>query len=167
MKTIINKENEFIEISAKIDQFKFIWKDSFRIFNVSLKELCEIFNSDNKKLHPYKPEYNNINLFNNPSLLEEFKIYSAQDSISLLEALKIAQDLYNHLYQVDITSIWSTSTLSLKIFRQKFLNKEKFIPILNKSVDSFIRKGYYGGATDYYRLKGENLYYYDVNSLYP
>ena len=165
VKTIINKENEFIEISAKIDHFKFIWKDSFRIFNVSLKELCEIFNSDNKKLHPYKPEYNNINLFNNPSLLEEFKIYSAQDSISLLEALKIAQDLYNHLYQVDITSIWSSSTLAMKIFRLKYLKQS--IPTLNKYLDYFIRDSYFGGITDVYKLYGENIYYYDVNSLYP
>ena len=30
-----------------------------------------------------------------------------------------------------------------------------------------MRRGYYGGATDYYHLQGENLYYYDVNSLYP
>ena len=33
--------------------------------------------------------------------------------------------------------------------------------------DSFIRKGYFGGATDYYQLKAENIHYYDVNSLYP
>ena len=64
VKTIINKENEFIEINAKIDNFKFIWKDSLRIFNISLKELCEIFNSKTKKLHSYKSEYNNIQLFN-------------------------------------------------------------------------------------------------------
>ena len=96
VQTIINKENEFIEINAKIDNFKFIWKDSLRIFNVSLEELCEIFNSNTKKLHSYKPEYNHISLFNNPLLLEEFKQYSVQDSVSLLEALKIA--LYYIIY---------------------------------------------------------------------
>lgn len=31
----------------------------------------------------------------------------------------------------------------------------------------FIRNSYLGGGTDYYKAKGENLYYYDVNSLYP
>jgi hypothetical protein len=34
-------------------------------------------------------------------------------------------------------------------------------------VDSFIRKSYFGGATDYYKGYGKDLYYYDVNSLYP
>ena len=123
VKTIINKENEFIEINAKIDNFKFIWKDSLRIFNISLKELCEIFNSKTKKLHSYKSEYNNIQLFNDPLLLEEFKLYSVQDSISLLEALKISQDLYSNLYHVDITSICSASTLAMKIFRLNYLKK--------------------------------------------
>ena len=165
VKTIINKENEFIEINAKIDNFKFIWKDSLRIFNISLKELCEIFNSKTKKLHSYKSEYNNIQLFNDPLLLEEFKLYSVQDSISLLEALKIAQDLYSNLYHVDITSIWSASTLAMKIFRLNYLKKS--IPTLNKYLDYFIRDSYYGGITDVYKLYGENIYYYDVNSLYP
>ncbi len=165
VKTIINKENEFIEINAKIYNYKFIWKDSFRIFNVSLKELCEIFNTNTKKLHSYKPEYNNISLFNNPLLLDEFKQYSAQDSISLLEALKIAQDLYRSLHEVDITSIWSASTLAMKIFRLKYLKQS--IPTLNKYLDYFIRESYFGGITDVYKLYGENIYYYDVNSLYP
>ena len=57
------------------------------------------------------------------------------------------------------------STLSMKIFRSKFLNVD--IPILKRLDDTFIRKAYFGGATDYYRLKAENLHYYDVNSLYP
>ena len=34
-------------------------------------------------------------------------------------------------------------------------------------VDSFIRRGYFGGATDYYKAYVEKLYYYDINSLYP
>jgi hypothetical protein len=68
-------------------------------------------------------------------------------------------------YNVDITTIFSTSTLSMKIFRTKFLKVN--IPILKRIDDDFIRQGYFGGATDYYKMKAENLYYYDVNSLYP
>ena len=54
---------------------------------------------------------------------------------------------------------------ALKIFRLKFLDKA--IPILNGMTDMFIRSSYYGGAVDYYKCYGENLHYYDVNSLYP
>jgi len=30
-----------------------------------------------------------------------------------------------------------------------------------------IKKAYYGGKTEIYKPYGKNLYYYDVNSLYP
>lgn len=39
--------------------------------------------------------------------------------------------------------------------------------MLTDQQNKFIRYGYYVGATDYYKKYGENLYYYDVNSLYP
>ena len=61
--------------------------------------------------------------------------------------------------------MYSTSTLSLRILRQKFLNHP--IPILKRSHDEFIRRGYFGGGTDVYMAYGENVHYYDVNSLYP
>ena len=53
----------------------------------------------------------------------------------------------------------------MKIFRKK--NLKINIPILKRIDDTFVRKAYFGGATDYYQLKTTNLYYYDVNSLYP
>jgi len=66
---------------------------------------------------------------------------------------------------VDITKVLSASSLSLLIFRLNHLDTN--IPILKNHVDSFIRKSYFGGATDYYKAYGEDLHYYDVNSLYP
>ena len=91
--------------------------------------------------------------------------YSEQDSICLFNGLEAAQDHYLKSYNVDIGSIWSTSTLSLKIFRTNYL--EETIPSLTGQVDNFVRESYYGGATDYYKKYGQNLWYYDVNSLYP
>ena len=96
-----------------------------------------------------------------------------QDSIALYNALVKAQELYHSKYQVDITTIVSLPALALKIFRMKFL--DKLIPILNGVTDRFIRGSYYGGAVDFYKATNihadinerENLYYYDVNSLYP
>jgi len=34
-------------------------------------------------------------------------------------------------------------------------------------MDGFIRNAYYGGGTDVYKAYGQDLKYYDVNSLYP
>lgn len=80
--------------------------------------------------------------------------------------MKKAQNIYIEKYKIDITDAYSTSNLSLKIFRTHFL-KDKEIPILKHSEDNYIRESYYGGATDYYKAYAENIKYYDVNSLYP
>lgn len=176
--SIIDQHNKFIQISycipKKVDDLlnkkknKVInFKDSYRIFPVSLNNLCKNFNVEGK-INKYNIKYNDINLFlpENKDLFNEFKKYSIQDSVSLYKALKNAQSSYVNDYQIDITTILSTSTLSLKIFRKQFLNKNK-IPILKQSEDRFIRNSYFGGATDYYKLYATNLKYYDVNSLYP
>jgi len=39
--------------------------------------------------------------------------------------------------------------------------------IKNRTIYEDIKKAYYGGLSEVYKGYGENLYYYDVNSLYP
>lgn len=163
---LIDTHNKFIQISLKIKNLKIVFKDSYRIFPVSLNDLCKILSLQGKS-SVYKEEFHNISLFKkgNEKLLEEFKEYSLQDSYCLYECIQKLQEMYLLDYNVDITTILSTSTLSMKIFRKKLLKVN--IPILKRIDNDFIRQGYLGGATDYYRLKAENIYYYDVNSLYP
>ena len=110
-------------------------------------------------------EWNNIELFNKPDQLKLFVEYSIQDSISLLNAILNARSIYHNNYNVDIVKVVSTPSLSLLIYRHKFQQVE--IPILNRKLDSKIRDSYFGGSSDYFKLYGENLYYYDINSLYP
>ena len=161
---IIDDHNKFITITYTNGDVKLVWKDSYRIFPVSLDNLCKVFNVSGK-ISEYNPEFNQLSLFDNQDLFNQFKDYSLQDSLSLYSALVEAQNLYMKEYQIDITTIFSTSTLSLKIFRSSFLKVN--IPILKGMEDSFIRKGYYGGATDYYKAKVTKAKYIDVNSLYP
>jgi len=162
--SIIDDLHRFIGIDIVYKETKLIFKDSLRIFPVSLQELCNTFEIEGK-LYPYNLEFNKISLFENKDLLEQFIAYSLQDSICLLKALTKAQNIYIEEHKVDLATIWSTSTLSFKIFRQKFL--ENNISILTKKIDSIIRLAYLGGSTDYYYKYGENLKHYDVNSLYP
>jgi len=135
-----------------------------RVFPVSLQDLCELFGVKGK-LSKYNIEFNDLSLFFNKELLNQFKEYSIQDSLALYETLKTAQQIYLRDYNVDITSILSTSSLSLKIFRQIFLDTD--IPVLKGTEDSFIRRGYFGGHTDYYKSYITKGKYYDINSLYP
>lgn len=139
--TIIDKHNSFIQISTKYYDCKLIWKDSLRIFPVSLEDLCKTFNVKGK-LQKYDKEFNDLSIFNNPRKLSVFIKYGLQDSVALLEALSSAQKIYIKDYNVDIATIWSTSTLSLKIFRQMFLDIT--IPSLSGFVDTFVRKSYFG-----------------------
>jgi hypothetical protein len=138
--------------------------DSLRIFPVSLEKLCKIYGVSGK-LSAYNVEFNNVNVLNNEDLLRKLKVYSMQDSKCLYDALIQAQGIYFKKYNVDITTVVSTASLSKKIFRTHFLAES--LPLLKKSEDCFVRGAYYGGATDIYKEYGEDLYYYDVNSLYP
>jgi hypothetical protein len=78
---LIDNQNKFIQITLERQKLKIVFKDSYRIFPVSLKDLCIIWNIRGKT-SIYKPEYHNITLFNKEieKLLEEFKEYSLQDS---------------------------------------------------------------------------------------
>ena len=69
----------------------------------------------------------NIFIPENSKLLNNFIEYAIQDSVALLNALTKAQKLYFKEYKVDLADTLSTPSLSLKIFRSKFLNKD--IPI--------------------------------------
>jgi hypothetical protein len=72
------------------------------------------------------------------------------------------------LYNVDILDKMTLSSLAMSIFRMRYYDSNAFpIHIPNHNEDTLIRKGYYGGHVDTYIPYGENIYYYDVNSLYP
>jgi hypothetical protein len=110
------------------------------------------------KTSAYNPDFHKISLFSNKSLLTDFIAYSLQDSESLFNCIYNLQEKYILDYGVDITTILSTSTLSLKIFRAKFLNVD--ITVLKRVDYTFLSESYFGGATDYYKLRAENLYCY-------
>lgn len=88
--SIIDDKNKFIFIELqgiyKEHKFKIIWKNSYRIFPVSLDKLCKSLKIDGK-FSKYNLKYNNIDLFKDKYLLEEFKLYSLQDSIYLFKAV--------------------------------------------------------------------------------
>lgn len=69
-------------------------------------------------------------------------------------------------YRVDMTKVLTISGLSLNLFLSQHY-KNNIPSISQKSVYSDLKLGYYGGITEVYRPYGKNLFYYDVNSLYP
>lgn len=47
------------------------------------------------------------------------------------------------------------------------INNSNLPDVKNRTQESFLRGGYFGGHVDVYKPRGDNLYYYDLNSLYP
>lgn len=56
--------------------------------------------------------------------------------------------------------------LTFAIYKAHFLPINT-IPKIGGEIYNFIRSGYTGGHTDMYKPSGQNVYAYDVNSLYP
>jgi hypothetical protein len=112
-----------------------------RLFNVKLEILCENMVVPGKA-GKYIPVFNSIHLTRLKKTFQIWIKYAEQDSIALLMCMHKAQNMYLNNYGVDLATVWSTSTLALKIFRLNFLNET--IPSLNSSVDTFVRKAYFG-----------------------
>ena len=113
-------------------------------------------------------EYDKVQVSNLKNLEKELLQYMKQDIRLLGGVMLKAQDLLWTLYQVDIVDCMTLSSLAMKIYRLNYYDPNSFpIHIPSRNEDTFIRRGYYGGHADTYKPYGEDLYYYDVNSLYP
>ena len=141
-------------------------RDSLTILAASLASL-------GKTLCPNLGNKGNINhedvkITNLMEFSKELLDYLRQD-IRLLGGIMVkVQQLYWINYNIDIENNMTLSSVAMTIFRMKFYDDIKnpiYIP--NRNVDTFFRRGYYGGHADTFIPYGENLYYYDVNSLYP
>lgn len=101
-------------------------------------------------------------------LSPKLKEYLRQDILLLGGVMVKAQEIYWTQYKVDIENCLTLSALAMNIYRMNYYDPKSFpIHIPSRNEDTFIRRGYYGGHADVYKPYGENLYYYDVNSLYP
>ena len=113
---IKDQHNKFVSItlsfSEKSSSSNFpkiksiIFKDSYRIFPVSLNDLCSLFEVEGKlkKYVDVKPN--------------EMSDYCLQDSKALFDALKKAQSIYYNNHDVDLVKSFSTSSLSMSSLRQ-------------------------------------------------
>nr|WMB96963.1 hypothetical protein [Solanum melongena]WMB97175.1 hypothetical protein [Solanum aethiopicum] len=113
-------------------------------------------------------QHNNVNESNLIHQRDELLEYMKQDILLLGGVMHTAQDIYYSQFQIDIVKKRTLSSLALDIFRSLYYDQNKWpIYIPDRNEDTFIRRGYYGGHSDTYIPIGKELYYYDVNSLYP
>ncbi len=166
--------------------------DSLAIFNMSLSKLSMSFNLGvTKGNFPHRfvnnntfyylgeiPSYyywDNITKNDHKSMSKANKLWNLKDEcikylIKDLTSLLVVMDTFNkHIYKnydLQLTDCSTISRLALSIFLKSFLNTS-CIPIITSNMYNDIRQSYFGGITEVYKPYGKNLYYYDVNSLYP
>lgn len=112
--------------------------------------------------------YEDVSRLNLITLKERYFKYMKQDILLLGGVMQKAQDIYWKLFSIDIESKITLPSLALTIYRTLYYDESHFqIHIPSQNEGRFLRQGCYGGHTDTYKPHGTNLYYYDVNSLYP
>lgn len=188
------RDNRILAITISKNGHKLTIKDSYAILNSSLRNLAKSYDTPrgakfNKSYFPYKFSTEN-NLFyvgntptksyyegisqvdydnlrsDNWSFKEETIKYLELDLETLYEVLSKANKQLFLDYDIDMTKSYTISGLALKLFLNKYYKGN--IPTINKkSIYAELKEGYYGGITEVYRPHGRNLFYYDINSLYP
>lgn len=94
--------------------------------------------------------------------------YLKLDLTSLHEILRIVNKNMFLLFDVQMTESITITSLALKILYTKYNKGKVIIPsITDKDMYKDLKNSYYGGRVEIFKPYGRNLYYYDVNSLYP
>lgn len=99
-------------------------------------------------------------------LKQQTLVYLESDLISLLQIMYEFSSYIFNSYRIQATECLTITSVALKIFLNNYYNTN--LPLIkDQSIYEDLKQGYYGGLSEVYRGYGENLYYYDVNSLYP
>lgn len=170
--------------------FRFTLLDSYAIFPSSLYNLgLDFYVSTLKSKFPYMfatqdnlfytGEIPSFNYYKDITM-EEYKDmvcgywsfydetikYLNNDLHSVYEILIKANKQIFLDYNINMNDSMTISGLAVRIFLKDFYSNN--IPNIDKtSLYRDIKQGYYGGITEVYKPRGNNLFYYDVNSLYP
>lgn len=113
----------------------------------------------------YKNNFERDKIWN---LRDEVLKYSYNDVIGLFKVIEIFQNDIFKLESINLTRFSSISSTTLNIFLANYYNvKETPLYIPKKRQYSDIKQAYFGGRVEVFNCYGENLYWYDVVSLYP
>lgn len=184
------KDSRILKLEVINNKNKIIFADSANLLRGKLRDLAKSFGLEmGKGFWPYKfisrntlnyigdtPSYDywedvsldDYNKLIKPdwNLKEECLLYLEKDLLTLLNVMNLFNKYVYQKFDIQMTDSLTISRLSLNIFVKDYLKDSK-IPIIKGNMYDDIKLGYYGGVTEVYKPYGENLLYYDVNSLYP
>jgi hypothetical protein len=132
--------------------------DTFNFCKMSVKNLGSIVNLNKSDI----PSFIGKNPKDIPEWIEIIK-YNLNDTKISFEFAKFLQ---NAIRTLGGDMKLTISSSALKLFRNKYLKENYFVH--SKDVLDDLFKAYYGGRTEVFkRGEFENLYYHDINSMYP
>nr|BAM29335.1 dpoB [Lentinula edodes] len=173
-----------------------VFKDSYKIQPFSIRNLIKANDITTQKLYfpylflrtdninyegklPDKSFYDNISDLEYNKIAYEFKDkiwvlkdellkYMKNDIVSLYQIIdKFSKEMFD-LENLNITSVSTLSSITLKTYLTNYYNKKKtpiHIPRHANYLD--IKNAYFGGRVEVFKGFVENIYIYDVVSLYP
>ena len=189
------KEGKFFNIklswTSENSIYSINFRDSLLMLPSSLRKLSKAFGVEAKGFFPFEfvnnlsipldyigktPDYNYYEGIgkedyktmetNSWSLRKESIHYCELDCKVLHQILcKFNKHIFDK-FTLNVHKFPTLSSLALGIYRSGYLGDYK-IPKLGGNIFDFIKQGYTGGRVDVFIPYGEDLFYYDVNSLYP
>jgi hypothetical protein len=99
-------------------------------------------------------------------LREEIINYCNHDCKILFDILIKFNDFIFDLYKLNINNYPTLPSLAFAIFRSKYL-LDKTVPLITGQPFHDIKISYTGGSVETIINHGYNLFYYDINRLYP
>ena len=153
---VTKKEDGTIKVH---DSWKF--QDSVGILPNTLKNLAIAFDVDNKK---GDFEHKKINWRNWKKLRPEWFPYLENDCKGLYQIIRKYEAMEMKESNIDIRKVISVASGAMRSFRRN--NLDCVIPQY-KGIEANIRKAYFGGRCEIFKLFGTDLKFYDVNSEYP
>lgn len=136
--------------------------DSMSWYKSSLKRVAEqYFGEEFQKFE--RPEFLGKKA---PDNLEEFKTFTDYAEQDAQVQFKLTENIYKLCYDGAVKLCLSPAQLAGRVFQKHYLRDRIFLPYW-KRLD-FISRTYHGAAfTAFGRGFFRNIYYYDINSLYP
>lgn len=151
--------NEYkCEKTGEIKEDKLQFRDSSALMPFSLKNLTHSFGVKHAKQEFDFEKWDG-------KVTKELLFYLKDDCRGLYECIEA---FYKWPLIQKAGQAQTIASQSLKVFRM-YLREDIFS--LKPAVDKFVRKSYFGGRTEIFKpefsSKTDNIYCYDVNSLYP
>ena len=148
--------------NKSIFPFKFLINTNIPLNYIGDVPDFEYFTCDKEEYLNYLQSF----AHNDWNLKEELIKYCLIDCISLYEVISKFNSMIFSSFQLNIVDYPTLPSLSFAIYKSGYMKKDTIAQISGK-VASDIRESYTGGAVDAYIPEGENVFCYDVNSLYP